>query len=141
MPRLRKTLVIGTAVAAIVGAGAGVAIAATNGSTSPNSQGQQAKRHPGLLKHTEHGEFTERGQQHRVIDVQRGKVQSVSANSITVRSTDGFTATYAIDNATKARKDKKAGTVSQLATGDQVLVFATKAGSTATAKRIIDNTK
>jgi len=59
--------------------------------------------------------------------VQNGEVTAISDTSITAKSADGFTKTYAID----------ADTVkSAVETGDQVMVVATTSGDTATAESI-----
>ena len=56
---------------------------------------------------------------------QRGEVTEVTTDKLTVKSTDGFSATYTIGADSRQRlKDK----VSTLATGDQVMVLATKDG-------------
>ncbi|HEV7907904.1 MAG TPA: DUF5666 domain-containing protein [Pseudonocardiaceae bacterium] len=137
----RKTmLVTGAAALALLGIGGGVALADTASSTTPSTSGEQSqtKHHKGLLAHTAHGQLTLNGPKHQVVDVQRGEVQSVDGKSITVKSSDGFTATYTVDSNTKVRKDKKTAAISQVATGDQVLVMADKNGSADTAKRIAD---
>jgi hypothetical protein len=138
----RKTmLVTGAATLALLGIGGGVALAdTTSPTTTPSTNGKQsqAKQHKGLLAHTAHGQFTLNGPKHQVVDVQRGQVQSVDGKSITVKSNDGFTATYTVDSNTKVRKDKKTAAINQVAAGDQVLVMADKNGSADTAKRIVD---
>lgn len=47
-----------------------------------------------------HGTYTVAGPRggYRTIEIQRGKVTKLTADSITVRSTDGFTATYLLGN-------------------------------------------
>ncbi len=74
----------------------------------------------------------------QTMDVQRGKVTAVNRSSISVRSADGFSATYAVAGATilGAQRD---GIVS-VKVGDQVAVQATVSGSKATATSIIDLT-
>lgn len=144
-----KTMVVGgTAVAALLAIGGGVAYAANaQAPSSPapaagDSQEAPAKaaHHKGLLARVEHGEFTARvAKKDGVFDVQRGQVTEVSATSITVKSTDGFTATYLIDPATKVRKDKKAAAIADVKTGDRVQLLAAKNGPTDTVKRIGDH--
>lgn len=145
-PKMKALVVGGSAVAALLAVG-GVAYAAdaTAPSSAPAASTAQpekpkAAHHKGLLARAEHGEFTARvGKQDGVFDMQRGLVTQVSATSITVKSPDGFTATYAIDPASKIREDKKAATIGDVKTGDRVQLIATKSGSTATVKRIGDH--
>lgn len=60
--------------------------------------------------------------------VQQGEVTKVSGPSVTVRSTDGFTVTWTVDDTTRG------GDVGDLAVGDQVHAAGTKTGdSTGTA--------
>jgi hypothetical protein len=85
----------------------------------------------GALGSVEHGEFTVAGAngQATVMTLQRGTVTAASASSATVRSTDGFTATYSLDSSTRVPAAK-------LANGDTVLVVATKSGSKAVLIRV-----
>ncbi|QGN59007.1 hypothetical protein [Nostocoides sp. HKS02] len=78
----------------------------------------------------QHGEFTTQGANGTatVMTVQRGTVTAASATSLTVRSDDGFTATYAVDATTR-------GLRTGLAKGDVVLVVANKAGAKAVLVR------
>ncbi|KRE42895.1 hypothetical protein [Knoellia sp. Soil729] len=65
------------------------------------------------------------GSASRAVLFQRGEVTEVTTDKLTVKSTDGFSATYTIGADSRQRlKDK----VSTLATGDQVMVLATKDG-------------
>jgi hypothetical protein len=59
-----------------------------------------------------------------VVDVQRGSLTAASASSITVASTDGFSATYAVTSGTTVRKARQTVPASALAVGDQVVVRA-----------------
>lgn len=137
----KTALVTGAAVLTLVAVGGGVALAADSGPTPQPQPQTQAKphKHAGLLARAEHGEVTLNGPKHQVVDVQRGQVQSASPTSITVKSEDGFTATYTVAGTTKVRKAAKAAAISDVATGDKVLVIATKNGSTLTATRIADH--
>jgi hypothetical protein len=56
----------------------------------------------------------------QVRDVQRGAVTATSPGSLTVRSRDGFTATYTTDASTRVRKDRAAAQLQQVAVGDRV---------------------
>ncbi|MBA2471292.1 MAG: hypothetical protein H0V41_03250 [Pseudonocardiales bacterium] len=149
----KKTLLAAAAALAVAGTGTSLAYAQTPTPTTPTAEllpsqtapGAAAKpgaHHRGWFARVEHGEFTvhtKTGEQ--VSDVQHGTVSAldgVNGQSITVRSTDGVTATYTIDPQTKVRKDKATASISQVAVNDRVAVVATKTGSTATAKRIGD---
>ncbi len=65
--------------------------------------------------------------------VQRGEVTAVSSTSISVTSEDGFSATYAIDDATESSRDREAAAAQ---VGDTVHIVATVDGSSATAEHI-----
>ncbi len=97
--------------------------------------------HRSLQRRALHGEVTLGGQKTRVVDFQRGTVQKVSATSVTVKSRDGYTATYAVTSATKIRKDKSATKVGDVLVNDHVRVVATRDGTTRTAKAIVDRVK
>jgi len=75
---------------------------------------------------------------YRTVDIQRGQVTAVSATSITLKSADGFTATYAVQAATIV--DAQRGGISSVKVGNQATVLATVSGGTASAVRIADNT-
>ena len=90
----------------------------------------------GQLLHGE--EVVQQGTKVVTIEEQAGKVTAVSATSITVKSTDGFTATYVVSVATKVGKDRAEAKISAVKVGDTVRIEATKAGSTVTADRIVD---
>jgi hypothetical protein len=77
------------------------------------------------LGDVQHGEFTvQRNGSPVVMTLQRGVVTKASATSVTVKSDDAFTATYAIDDDTRGRPGA-------LAVGDSVLVVAEKTGAKA----------
>lgn len=77
------------------------------------------------LGDVQHGEFTvQQNGSAVVMTLQRGVVTKVSATSVTVKSDDGFSATYAIASDTRGR-------TGALANGDSVLVVAEKAGAKA----------
>lgn len=159
MKRTKTVLAAGAAVLAVGAIGGGVAFAASDagapngavlaaatsstapsgGSAAPNAAAPNAhKRHP-LLSRIEHGEFSVQTKQgEKVVDVQRGTVTAVNPTSVTVRSPDGFTATYAVGSGSKVRKDKQQSTIGAVQAGDRVLVAAQKSGSTSTVLRLAD---
>lgn len=144
---LRKTklmVVSGVAAVAVTGAGIGVAEAADTPTPAPPPPTSSApapppQHHHGLRGRVAHGRFTLNGQQHRTVDIQRGTVQAVNPTSMTVRSSDGFTASYVLDNNTKVHKNKQQSNTAQLAVNDQVMVLADVNGSTVTATHIADS--
>ena len=62
----------------------------------------------------------------RTVVFQRGTVTAVTADKLTVKSTDGYSATYTIG---AESRDRLANKVSTLATGDEVTVVAAKDGN------------
>jgi hypothetical protein len=93
-----------------------------------------ATRRGGLLKNVLHGQFTlKSGDGTTVVDVQRGRLTAASASSITVASSDGFSATYAVTSGTTVRKARQTVPASTLAVGNDVLVRAS--GGTAVVVR------
>jgi hypothetical protein len=75
----------------------------------------------------QHGEFTVTGSDGKAtaMTLQRGTVTAASSTSVTVKSTDGFTATYTIDGNTLGARS------GSLAAGDTVTVIAQKTGGKA----------
>ena len=107
-------------------------------SSSPTAEPQQdrPKARRGLLGRALHGEVTLAGKKHRVVVFQRGPVEKVSATSLTVKSADGYTATYVLSTDTKVRKNAEPATVADLETGDRIRVVATRDGDKLTALRV-----
>lgn len=98
-------------------------------------------RRSGSLRRTLHGSFAvpKAGGGTVTVDIQNGKVASVSQSSITLKSSDGFTKTYVVTGSTivGARRDG----IGSVKAGDQVWVTATSSGGTATAIRVRDLTQ
>jgi len=149
MKRTKIALVAGCAVLAMAGVGGGIAFAADSGSApSTPTPAPAATSTPAAPAHhkartvlgrLEHGQFTVRAKNgDQVIDVQRGQVVAVSATSVTVRSVDGFTATYTVGSTAKVRVQKQASTITNVHTGDKVSVAATHSGATDTLRRLVD---
>jgi hypothetical protein len=152
MNKIAKIVTAGAATVALAG-GIGAGIAAADPTTSPTptptasptAKDRPADKHrdglPGrraLLARALHGEATLGGEQHRVVDFQRGVVQDVSATSLTVKSEDDFTATYVLNADTKVHKQGDPAKIADIKTGDHVRVLALKDGSTVTAKVVGD---
>lgn len=72
-------------------------------------------------------------------DIQTGRVTMVSAHSVTLRSADGFTKTYAITGSTIV--DAQRAGVGSVQTGNEASLLATVSGGTATATRLEDLTQ
>jgi hypothetical protein len=87
-----------------------------------------------------HGQVTEpkSGGGYQTVDVQRGTVTAVSSSSITIKSADGYSATYAVSSTTEV--NAQAAGIGTVKTGDSVDITATVSGGTATAASIIDET-
>ncbi len=118
MKKPTKTI-LATSSLALVLAGAGVATAQTTttpaapGTATPAAPAHPAKagthpdHHKGQLGRAEHGEFTVHTKTGvKTLDTQRGVVTAVNAGSVTVKSTDGFSATYTLTPTTKVHKGK-----------------------------------
>jgi hypothetical protein len=87
-----------------------------------------------------HGKFTvpKSGGGYQTLDVQSGTVTAVSTGAVTVKSADGFTASYTVtSNTVVGAQSAGIGSVKK---GDKIFVTATVSGSTATAATIIDLT-
>jgi hypothetical protein len=149
--RTKVVLVAGTAALALAGIGSGVAFAASSGTSTPGTAATTTvptttaatppahPRSPGLLRGLEHGAITVRTRQgDRALDLQRGQVTAVSATSVTVRSGDGFTATYTVASTSKVRVQKQASSISAVHDGDRVSVVALHANGTDTVRSLFD---
>ena len=85
-----------------------------------------------------HGQavLTKPGGGYQTVAYQRGDVTAVTAGSITVKSSDGFTQSYAITPTTIVGAQRDG--ISSVKAGDTASVIATVSGKTDTAARIID---
>lgn len=144
---LRKSkvlLVSGVTAVAVAGAGIGVAGAADTQTPpppppTPPSAPAPPSHHGDILDQIAHGRVTLNGNQHRTVDLQRGTVQEVNPTSVTVRSSDGYIASYALDGNTKVIKNRQPSNIGQLAVNDRVTVVAGVNGTPATATHIADS--
>ncbi|MBV8986571.1 MAG: hypothetical protein JO248_19235 [Acidimicrobiia bacterium] len=144
--------------------GIGVAVAQTGGgssTTSPSTTvpGQQGPRWPhgpggprfkgpgmggpmgmGGPGGAIHGEFVtpDGSNGYRTVDMQVGQVMSVSSSSITVKSADGFTKTYSVDQNTVVNAGRDG--ISNVKNGDTVGVNAVVTNGNAAARNIMDRT-
>jgi len=139
---------------AVIGVGSvGVAMAADNGSASPSTSASASASTPAngsgatgttapkklhsLRSRALHGEFVVQTKDGlKTVVLQKGSVTALSATSVTVKSTDGFTVTWTINDQTKVRKDKAPAASTALKSGLVVRVVGPKDGSTTTARVI-----
>ena len=164
----RRNLVAGLATLALLAAAAtGVALASTSstpspsGSTaSPNSGTQKQEgtgpgpggrqRGPGGMRGVLgfggpmgalHGEFVvpRQGGGYQTIVVQRGAVSSVSSSTITVKSDDGFSATYAVG--ADALVNAARNGIGSIKKGDELAVLAQQKSGNDAALTIADLTR
>jgi hypothetical protein len=145
IPRIAR---LGAAGVLAVGAGvAGVASAsATSGATptasataTPPPQTRQAhsQHRGGMLRRALHGEFVVRQKAgFTTMAVQRGVITELSVTSLTVRSLDGYSHAYAINDSTSLRAKGQATNRDALQTGERAVVMALKTGNRYTATRI-----
>jgi len=165
----RPLLLAGTTIVAVA-AGAGIALAATSGSSTPlsapgslsaamstPSSGQKAPapacrrvttpRRAGFLcrrsglRGALHGTLVlpKAGGGTVTVEIQNGKVASVSQSSITLKSTDGYTKTYVVSASTMV--DAQRNGIGSVKVGDQVWVTAKASGGAVTAIRVVDLTQ
>lgn len=69
--------------------------------------------------------------------VARGAVTTVTATSLTVKSTDGFDSTFTLAPTTAVSGSGNVNSASSLAVGQNVFAVGTVAGTTATADRVV----
>lgn len=88
-----------------------------------------------------HGTFTVKGPNgtYETIDTQYGTAEAVSSSSITVKSADGFSQTYAVSSSTVV--DAQPNGISSVRVGDTVSIQGLVSGSTVTAERVLDITQ
>lgn len=173
--RLRKAVLAGMVALALTGAGTAIAWSAADSPSptpSPSASGKSGEPAPGQPGKTDQGK-PDKSQRPRQLHsesvvkkadgtfetrlTQQGTVDSVSPTSVTVKSEDGFTRSYAVNAETKITKfpapaadgspakgdDGKrlkptAGTIADIAAGDAVRISGVKNGDQATAGRIVE---
>jgi hypothetical protein len=88
-----------------------------------------------------HGEFVtdKPGGGYQTVQIQNGVATAVSATSITVKSTDGFTRTYAVTKDTLVNAGRDG--ITTIAVNDKVDLKALGAGTSATVVDVADETK
>jgi hypothetical protein len=153
----KKIAIAGSVAAAIVGTGAGALAATSSSSTptpttsssttakAPSTTGKTAAKGKAraalALRKIEHGEWVTRDKSGADVthDAVGGTVTAVSASSITVKATDGFSETFAVGSSTKVHvKGAKPATIANVKVSDRAVVAGTKSGSTVTATQVLD---
>lgn len=156
--RLRRWLVAAGAALGLILAGLGVAVAQTDGTNPGPGANAQAPNGPGPdagapgpgPKHGRggkgrgmgiHGEFVTRapGGGYQTLATQMGEVTDVSESSIAVRSEDGFTRTYGVDDNTLVNAGNQG--IADVKKGDQVHVIAVVRDGKASAVDVRDATQ
>ena len=153
----RPCVLAGVALAALLGGGA-AGLAATHSGTPPEATssavaatpapvpaaqgpgGHGGFRHFGPPPRILHGQFTvaKPGGGTQIVDFQSGDVTAVSNASITLKSSDGFTHSYAVVTSTVV--DAQRDGIGSVKVGNEASVVATVSGNTATAAMIRDMT-
>jgi hypothetical protein len=153
----RPYVLAGVALAALLGGGA-AGLAATHSGTPPAAAssavaatpapvpaaqgpgGHGGFRHFGPPPRILHGQFTvaKPGGGTQIVDFQSGDVTAVSNASITLKSSDGFTHSYAVVTSTVV--DAQRDGIGSVKVGNEASVVATVSGNTATAAMIRDMT-
>ena len=157
----RRVVVIATVAGILLAGGIGVAVAQTGGSsttTPPTTvpgakpdgpggpggpggpRGGHFKGGPGGPKGAIHGEFVtpDGNGGYRTVAVQTGEVTAVSSDSISVKSADGFSKTYSVDDNTVVNAGRDG--IADVKNGHQVSVDAVVTGGKAAARSIHDRT-
>jgi hypothetical protein len=152
----KKWRLIGTAAAvAVTTTAGGVAWAANSAdptpspSASPSTPNQQRPDGPGKgmgqrgefgLGGALHGEFVVKKDDgtYQTVASQRGSVTAVSKDSITVKSEDGYSRTYAVTAETLVNAARDG--IGSIKTGSNVMVSAVVANNNATATSVSDST-
>jgi hypothetical protein len=159
----RQWFVIAAVAAVMLGGGIGAAVAQTSGgstsTTAPGAPGAKGPRGPGGPGGpggrfrggpafgfgggpggSIHGEFVQPDGSggYRTVDQQVGDVTSVSSSSISVKSADGFSKTYSVDQNTVVNAGRDG--IGSVKNGDKVSVNAVVTNGQAAARSVQDQT-
>ena len=111
------------------------------GPGGPGDGGHGMRGGAGMGMGAIHGSFVtpKQGGGYQTVDTQRGKVTAVSSTSISVKSEDGFTATYVVtaDTLVNATRDG----IASIKVGDEVGVVGLENAGSTTAVQIMDRTQ
>jgi hypothetical protein len=86
-----------------------------------------------------HGEFVVKDKDGKFVTLlsQRGEVTAVDSGSITLKSEDGFTKSYTVNDDTKVRRNHDQAEIGDVKVGDKAAVVAVKDGDGGTARTVI----
>lgn len=161
--RIRKALLAGVVALGLTGTGVAIAWSATDSpspSPSESAPGKQDKKQDKAERpqhlHSESVVKKADGTFETHLS-QQGTVEAVSETSVTVKSEDGFTQSYAVNAETKVikfpapaadgspatgedgkRLKPSEVTIAEIATGESVRVSGVKSGDSATADKIVE---
>jgi hypothetical protein len=133
-----------TALTGVAFAGANTSATTTPGSAVAESGEQRQERGrmhgPGgeAGHRVLHGDLVVENEDGDAVDVavQRGEVTAVTADSLTVKSSDGFTKTWTLTSDTKVHEGRDDAEISDIEVGDTVRVGSGDSGDTDTAARV-----
>jgi len=153
--RTSAVVVAGAATASLLAGGAAYASTTSPAapiSPAPNAAAKHAQRHHGhhrrgLAARAVHGEFAvhDKGGD-RVLDVQRGQVTAVTpagsgtAGMVTLKSVDGFFATYSFTPTSHVRNNGSKASPSSVKVGEFARVLAVKNGGTDSVRGLVART-
>jgi len=147
LSRTPVVVVAGAATASLLIGGVAYASSTSStaapGATAKKAQGHHGHHRKALGARAEHGEFTVHTKKaDRVLDVQRGQVTAVTpastgtAGTVTLKSKDGFLATYAYTATSHVRNNGSKAAGSTVKVGELARVLAVKSGSTDSVLRL-----
>lgn len=151
--RSRRLIAVAAGTTIALGAG-GVAYAASGTTPTPSDSAPAevapedlpdgVRPHGGLMHAGAfgmvHGEMvveTDDGS-YETVATQRGTIDEITEDSITVTSEDGYTATYVLDETALESDHPAMADPADLAAGDEVMVMAGVDGSTKTVRSLVD---
>ncbi|MBA3743604.1 hypothetical protein [Sporichthya sp.] len=127
-------------VLAVALAGGAAVAAAGDSEGAPGKTATEKSAAAKFGPRVQHGEATvkTRTGEYRSVLVQRGAITAVDPDSMTLRSADGFVATWTLTDATRVRSERRSGDLADLTVGDTVGVAGTGSGNEGTAKVVRD---
>lgn len=98
---------------------------ATGATPAPEDRRELRNR---LARRVMHGEFVVRGKDGKPVDLllQRGEVTAATTTSITLKSPDGFTATYPVGDKSRVRVDGQKSSIESVKVGNKAGVVVRK---------------
>jgi hypothetical protein len=85
-----------------------------------------------------HGDVTVEGEDGnaKLVRMQKGTVESIGDGTLTVKSSDGYTSTWTVNDDTTIRRDRDEAALADLKVGDTVIARGPLSGDTATARMV-----